>query len=95
MCTYGGRCEALCDESELSDDPESFRELFLGAPDESDEERAARQAAAREVLAELLEEGASDALAREDALCALWLGGVALLRSSRLTGRPTRVGEAA
>ncbi|MFJ5607966.1 hypothetical protein ACIQCJ_00960 [Streptomyces sp. NPDC093221] len=95
MCTYGGRCEVLCDDRELPDDPEFLRELFLGVPGESDDERAARHAAARDVLAELLEEGASDALAREDAVCALWLGGVALLRSSRLAGRPTWFGEAA
>jgi hypothetical protein len=95
MCTYGGRCEVLCEEGELSDDPEFFRDLFLGTSDESDEERAARQVAAREMLAELLEEGASDPIVREDALCALWLAGAALLRSSRLSGRPTRIGEAA
>ncbi|MBD0736183.1 hypothetical protein [Streptomyces sp. CBMA29] len=95
MCTYGGRCEVLCDEGELLDAREFLRELFLGIPGESDDERAARQAVARDVLAELLEEGASDALAREDAVCALWLGGVALLRNSRLSGRPMWFGEAA
>ncbi|MET9219058.1 hypothetical protein ABZX65_09895 [Streptomyces sp. NPDC003300] len=94
MCTYGGRCDVVDDECELADAPDHFRELFLGPPDESDEQRAARVEAAREVLAELLEEGASDHITREDALCALWLGGVALLRSSRHTVRPSRAGEA-
>jgi hypothetical protein len=40
--------------------PEDFRDLFLGVPDETDEQRAVRLAAARDVLAELRESSDAD-----------------------------------
>lgn len=70
----------------LSEVPEDFRDLFLGRPGESAEHRTARLTAARDLLAELLEEGEHDDFAMEDALHAVRLGGAALLRSNRGTG---------
>lgn len=61
---------------------ETFRELFLGRPDETTEQCAARSAVAREVLTELLEQGDSDHLARENALYAAALSRVVQLRSN-------------
>jgi hypothetical protein len=62
--------------------PNDFRELFLlGAPGESDEECAARLTVAREVLAELQEEGETDLIARENARYAKALSSVVLLRN--------------
>jgi hypothetical protein len=46
---------------------------------ESDEERAARLAAGRDILNELLREGVEDAVVREHARCALRAGGLAVL----------------
>ncbi|MFI1091838.1 hypothetical protein [Streptomyces sp. NPDC020917] len=73
------------------DRADDFRELFAGPPPdrpESAEEHAARSAAARDVLAELLHEGASDVLTMEDAMYALRLTGPSLLRPDRPTHRP-------
>lgn len=81
MCTYARRCESGGDfelsEAEL---PCHLRDLFLGPPGESGEQRAARLTAARDVLAEWLEEGEADDIARQDAMYAVRLGGAALLR---------------
>lgn len=61
---------------------ECFRELFLGPTGESAEQSRARLAAARDVLAELWEQGESDSVARQDALYAANLSAQA-----RRTGR--------
>jgi len=89
MCTSARRCGSG-DDYELAELPGHFGDLFRGPPggDESDEQRAARLAAARDVLAELLEEGEHDAFVMQDALYAIRLGGAQLLCSAR-------VGEAA
>lgn len=66
-----------------SDDLSLFPELFGGpAGDEPADERAARLAAARDILANLLRESVHDAVAREDALYAVRLGGLALLTAT-------------
>ncbi|SHK56770.1 hypothetical protein [Actinacidiphila paucisporea] len=70
----------------LSEVPEDFRDLFLGRPDESAEQRTARLTAARDVLAELLDQGERDAFAMEDALHAVRLGGASLFRGHRWAG---------
>ncbi|MFD9789660.1 hypothetical protein ACFWXK_01790 [Streptomyces sp. NPDC059070] len=62
--------------------PECFRTLFLGEAGETTEERNARVAVAREVLTELLEQGLTDPVAREDAMYAVTLGNAAQLRST-------------
>ncbi|MEV7427088.1 hypothetical protein [Streptomyces sp. NPDC091212] len=54
-------------------DPEDFRALFLGKRGESAEERRIREAAARDVLAELVEEGQTDEISRVNAAYALLL----------------------
>ncbi|MGW2256708.1 hypothetical protein ACWCXE_02325 [Streptomyces sp. NPDC001780] len=54
-------------------DPEDFRDLFLGEYGESAEQRAAREAAARDVLAELLIESGTDAFALMNAVYAVRL----------------------
>ncbi|WP_329066356.1 hypothetical protein [Streptomyces sp. NBC_01429] len=54
-------------------DPEDFRALFLGERGESAQERRIREAAARDVLAELIEEGRTDAIGRLNAAYALLL----------------------
>jgi hypothetical protein len=89
MCTSARRCGSS-DDYELAELPAHFGDLFRGPPDgcESNDQRAARIAAARDVLAELLEEGTSDGIAMQDALYAVRLGGAQLLCS-------VRVGEAA
>jgi len=70
------------------------RELFLGSPDETDQERAARLDAARGVLDDLREQGlGGDEVAAWDALYAEALSHtVPLLRSA--TGRGVRGGWA-
>jgi hypothetical protein len=65
--------ENLAPRAALAEPPEPFRELFAGRQDEPPEERAARLAAAGDVLAELLEQGGADSVALEDAQYALWL----------------------
>ena len=47
--------------------PALFRELFLGRPGETPAQRAARMAAARDILAELHVLGEADPIAQEDA----------------------------
>jgi hypothetical protein len=69
MCTY-------------SDD---FRELFLGTDGESAEERATRLEVAREVLAELLEEGREDDISFLNALYAAQLSVRSLQRLTSVT----------
>ncbi|MFI9101679.1 hypothetical protein ACIGXA_14260 [Streptomyces fildesensis] len=73
------------------------RELFLGVEDETGEGRAARQAAARDVLADLVAQGAAgDEVAAWDALYAEALTRtVPLLRSSARSVRVPGAGEAA
>ncbi|WUH92318.1 hypothetical protein OG900_20880 [Streptomyces sp. NBC_00433] len=80
----GGR--RASDGHGLPEVPEDFRDLFLGWPCESAEHRTARLTAARDVLAELLEEGERDDFAMEDALHAVRLGGAALFRGDRKAG---------
>jgi hypothetical protein len=78
------------EQYELAELPSHFRDLFRGPPpgnDESDEQRSARVTAARDVLAELLEEGESDSIVMQDALYAVRLGGAELLRFRRVSGR--------
>ena len=96
MGTSVGRCESG-DAFELAELPGYFRDLFRGPPagHESDEQRAARMAVARDVLAELLEEGRSDGITMQDALYAVRLGGAELLRVDARTVRAVRVREAA
>jgi hypothetical protein len=97
MTTYGSRCDFVSDDEwyELDDPPEDFRDLFLGPPGESAEQRAGRLTAAGDVLAELLDEGASDDLTLQDALYAVRLGGGTLLRINRSRTAPLRLGRAA
>lgn len=58
-----------------------FLDLFRGPAEggESVEERAARLAAARDILGELLREGVEDSVAREHVRYALRVGGLAVL----------------
>lgn len=81
MCTFTCRCESDGD-FELEELPGHFRDLFRGPPGASEpaEHRAARMAVARDVLAELLDEGEHDGLALQDAWYAVRLGGAELLR---------------
>jgi hypothetical protein len=105
MRTYIGHQEVL--------NASEFEELALGMPElpsgidrdlfrgplapEAPEERAARLDVAREVLAELREQGeAGDEIAAWDALYADALTRtVPFLRAARAAGRSTRAGEAA
>ncbi len=88
MRTFTRRCESG-DDLELGELPGCFRELFRGPPGvhEAADERAARLAVARDVLAELLDEGNRDDLTLQDAWYALRLGGAELLRG---TAAPVR-----
>jgi hypothetical protein len=97
MTTYGSRRDLAGDNGwyELDDPPEDFRDLFLGPPGESAEQRTARLTAAGDVLAELLDEGASDDLALQDALYAVRLGGAGLLWRSRSRTAQLRMRRAA
>lgn len=64
-----------------------FPDLFRGpTDDESADERAARLAAASDILAELLSEGVHDAVTRENARYAVRLGGRALLTATGSVG---------
>ncbi|MFI6084598.1 hypothetical protein ACIBBB_27100 [Streptomyces sp. NPDC051217] len=60
--------------------PEDFRDLFLGEDDESEGQRAARETAARDVLAELIERSDDDECALLNALYAAQLMAVVPLR---------------
>ncbi|MGW6456286.1 hypothetical protein ACWF94_10230 [Streptomyces sp. NPDC055078] len=67
MRTYIGHQEAVstAEFEELAYEiemPDGFRALFLGERDETRMQRAAREQAAREVLAELIQAGRSDAI---------------------------------
>ncbi|MFJ2957062.1 hypothetical protein [Streptomyces sp. NPDC087270] len=83
MRTSTRRCEGG-DDFELEVPPADFGDLFRGPPGvgESAEQRAARLAAARDVLAELLEEGEHDPVSLQTAWYAVRLGGAELLRST-------------
>ncbi|WP_255954603.1 hypothetical protein [Streptomyces odontomachi] len=59
---------------------EDFRTLFVGKPGETAEEADARAEVAREVFAELMDEGVDDEIARLDAAYAAWLLCAASLR---------------
>ncbi|MFE5729297.1 hypothetical protein ACFQ7A_00055 [Streptomyces sp. NPDC056528] len=61
--------------------PEDFRELFLGASDETGEQRTVRLAAARDVLAELREASEADEVSLLNALYAEQLMNAVPLRS--------------
>lgn len=61
--------------------PEDFRELFLGAPDETGEQRAIRLAAARDVLADLRESSEADEVSLLNALYAEQLMNAVPLKS--------------
>ncbi|MEU7167413.1 hypothetical protein AB0A70_22670 [Streptomyces morookaense] len=74
------------------DDPEDFRALFLGRPDESPEEHAARTCAARDVLEELQEHNDTDEIALLNALYAAQLANVAVLKAK--TTDPPQGGSA-
>ncbi|MCI0386246.1 hypothetical protein [Streptomyces sp. CNQ085] len=63
------------------------RELFIGVPGESREERAARLDVAREVLAELREQGERDEVAASDARFAAALHRAVPLRRPPRTRR--------
>ncbi|MCX4824392.1 tail fiber assembly protein [Streptomyces sp. NBC_01142] len=60
--------------------PEDFRDLFVGEPAESTQQRAARMAVAREVLAELQEQSEEDEVSRLNARYAAQLSRVVPLR---------------
>lgn len=88
MRTFTHRCESGGD-FDLGELPGCFRDLFRGPPGtgESADERAARLAVARVVLAELLDEGEHDDLALQDAWYAVRLGGAELLRGTAVPVR--------
>ncbi|MFD8967693.1 hypothetical protein ACFV0C_22305 [Streptomyces sp. NPDC059568] len=71
MRTYIGGHEAAGED-------EDFRALFLGERDESPEQRSVRQAAARDVFADLLEESANDEIAMLNATYAAQLSCVVI-----------------
>ncbi|MGW8570619.1 hypothetical protein [Streptomyces niveus] len=60
--------------------PEDFRDLFLGENYESDEQRVARETAARDVLVELIERSDDDECAMLNALYAAQLMALVPLR---------------
>ncbi|MFC4034060.1 hypothetical protein ACFO3J_21650 [Streptomyces polygonati] len=94
MCTCADRRRSG-DDFELAELPGHFGDLFSGPPRETPEQRTARLAVAREVLAELLEEGAADDIAMQDALYAIRLGGAELLRADWRTAGAVWAREAA
>lgn len=66
----------------FSEAPEDdFRDLFLGWPGETDEQRRTRELAAKDVLADLLAAGQQDEIERLNAMYAAQLVCVASLRS--------------
>lgn len=73
----------------LAEPHEPFHELFVGPKDEPPEERAARLAAAGDVLAELLEQGTADSVALEDAQYALQLSHPPLVQRRHDAGAPS------
>lgn len=85
-----GRAQLPEPDTEYEGPPPSFRELFAGPSDETGEERAVRLTAAREVLADLLDEGETDEFAMQDALYAVRLGGSALMRCNCLASQRSR-----
>ncbi|MFI0940946.1 hypothetical protein [Streptomyces sp. NPDC021020] len=93
MCTTRDRRSGGGVDPALRDGDDLYLDLFRGPADrdESADERAARLAAARDILAELLREGVHDAVAREHARFALLTaaGPVAVVLERR------QVGEAA
>lgn len=70
--------ELACAVEDLA--PEDFRDLFLGEDDEPEEQRAARETAARDVLAELIERSDDDECAMLNALYAAQLMALVPLR---------------
>ncbi|MFE9254101.1 hypothetical protein [Streptomyces sp. NPDC006879] len=67
--------------------PEDFRELFLGMPDETDEQQAVRLAAARDVLAELRESSDADEVSLLNTLYAEQLMSVVPLKNRAVKPR--------
>lgn len=94
MRTYVGRQHVMIrhEFSESADDygggeiaAEDFRRLFLGEPGETADQAASREEVAREVFAELMDEGATDEVA--------WLNAVyaaQLLRDAPVRRMPRR-----
>ncbi|MFD5424816.1 hypothetical protein [Streptomyces sp. NPDC127084] len=68
--------------------PEDFRELFLGMPDETPEQRAVRLAAAGDVLAELRESSDIDEVSVLNTLYAEQLMSVVQLRDGVTAPHP-------
>jgi hypothetical protein len=81
VCTTQDRLAGGDIDPALRDCNGFFLDLFRGPEegDESAEERAARLAAARDILNELLWEGVEDAVARQHVRYALRVGGFAVL----------------
>ncbi|MFI2301022.1 hypothetical protein ACH5AL_19530 [Actinacidiphila glaucinigra] len=72
------------------------RELFVGVPGETPEERAAREAVAHEALNEMRERGEHDEVAAWDALYAeALMSTLPLLRTADRVHRAFRKGDAA
>ncbi|GAA0462580.1 hypothetical protein ACFQ2B_37340 [Streptomyces stramineus] len=76
-------------------DAEDFKELFLGSPGESAEERAARTSAARDVLEELRDQSDADEFARLNARYAAKLSSLAAMRSRAHAQQDRQAGRAA
>ncbi|MEU2506001.1 hypothetical protein ABZ621_14955 [Streptomyces sp. NPDC007863] len=70
--------------------PEDFRDLFLGVPDETDEQRAVRLAAARDVLAEMRESSDADEVSLLNTLYAEQLMDAVPLRNRAVKNRTLR-----
>ncbi|MEV6757293.1 hypothetical protein [Streptomyces sp. NPDC051214] len=78
--------------------PDTFRDLFVGEIDESEEDLIARVAAAEDVLAELIEikqAGENDAIATLNALYASNLMHVTMLRTTSIGLRTDSLRKAA
>ncbi|MFE7131926.1 hypothetical protein ACFVIM_13785 [Streptomyces sp. NPDC057638] len=99
MSTYFGPQQAddPAGPQRCGEAPDDFRALFLGEPGESEEQRAVREQAAHDVLADLLEAGRHGPVDWLDALYAAHLLCIADLRKRAIGGelRAGGVGEAA
>ncbi|MFE4174215.1 hypothetical protein ACFRR7_19560 [Streptomyces sp. NPDC056909] len=73
---------------EAAGEDEDFRALFLGGRDESPEQRAVRQAAARDVFADLLEESANDEIAMLNAAYAAQLSSIVIRPTAGALPKP-------
>ena len=77
------------------DGADDFRDLFLGWPEETDEQRRSRELVAKDVLGELLEAGRDDEIERVNAAYAAQLVCVANLRKHANSPRMRRMQKAA